>query len=461
MKIKITNIGAMQKADLELGDLTIICGPNNSGKTYVTYALYGFLAYWQRSLDIIHVPFSSVDRLLTEGSVSVDIQEYIDKASSIMDKCCVNFAKSLPEVFASASKNFVDSSFSVHLSPGDIQPASDFERIMGAAKTNLFSISKSPDSQLVSVSLLVEKEAITIPQHMISRIIGVALKEIVFGNIFPRPFIASAERTGAAIFRKELNFARNKLFENMSIVDKDVDPLDLFFQLKSDYSMPVRANVDFTRQLETVAKQESFISKEHPEVLNQFSGIIGGEYLVTKSDELYYRPKGKRTKLTMDESSSSVRSLLDIGFYIRHVATKDDILIIDEPELNLHPSNQRTIARLMAQLVNLGIKVFITTHSDYIIRELNTLIMLCSDDKRIAGIAEDEDYRPLEKIDASKVKVFIAEKELVMLDGMARRKRCNTLVQAQVDPRHGIEARCFDDSINEINRIQDEIIWGS
>jgi hypothetical protein len=99
---------------------------------------------------------------------------------------------------------------------------------MGAAKANLFSITKTPDSHLVTVSLLVEKEAITIPQPMISKIIGVALKEIVFGSIFPRPFIASAERTGAAIFRKDLNFARNKLFESMSTVDRDVDPLDIF-----------------------------------------------------------------------------------------------------------------------------------------------------------------------------------------------------------------------------------------
>ena len=78
----------------------------------------------------------------------------------------------------------------------------------------------------------------------------------------------------------------------------------------------------------------------------------------------------------MGESSSAVRSLLDIGFYLEHIAKKGDLLIIDEPELNLHPENQRCIARLLAKLVNYGIKVFITTHSDYIVKELNTLIML-------------------------------------------------------------------------------------
>ena len=57
--------------------------------------------------------------------------------------------------------------------------------------------------------------------------------------------------------------------------------------------------------------------------------------------------------------------------------------MIDEPELNLHPDNQRRIARLLARLVNLGIKVFITTHSSYIIKELNTLIMLNRDEPHL------------------------------------------------------------------------------
>jgi len=36
MKINIQNLGVIKQAELELGDLTIICGQNNSSKTYVT-----------------------------------------------------------------------------------------------------------------------------------------------------------------------------------------------------------------------------------------------------------------------------------------------------------------------------------------------------------------------------------------------------------------------------------------
>ena len=41
MKIKVKNLGVLKQAEFELGDFTIICGENNTGKTYGNYALYG------------------------------------------------------------------------------------------------------------------------------------------------------------------------------------------------------------------------------------------------------------------------------------------------------------------------------------------------------------------------------------------------------------------------------------
>ena len=47
MKIKVENLGNIEKAELELGNLTILTGKNNTGKTYIAYALYGFLDSWR------------------------------------------------------------------------------------------------------------------------------------------------------------------------------------------------------------------------------------------------------------------------------------------------------------------------------------------------------------------------------------------------------------------------------
>jgi len=48
MKVKVKNIGVLKQAEFTLGDLTIICGSNNTGKTYATYVLFGFLFSWKQ-----------------------------------------------------------------------------------------------------------------------------------------------------------------------------------------------------------------------------------------------------------------------------------------------------------------------------------------------------------------------------------------------------------------------------
>jgi ABC-type multidrug transport system ATPase subunit len=158
----------------------------------------------------------------------------------------------------------------------------------------------------------------------------------------------------------------------------------------------------------------------------------------------------------MQESASSVRSLLLIGFYLRHSAKPGDILMIDEPELNLHPKNQRRLARLLARLVNIGLKVFVTTHSDYLVKELNTLIMLNPDGKteeeqeRLKAIANKEHYLPEEWLSPEKVRLYVAKKD---------KKKKNTLVEATITPERGIEVDSFDTTIDEMNQIQEEILF--
>lgn len=460
MKILVKNLGALKQAEFSLGDITILCGGNNTGKTYATYALFGFLFTW-RELFSIEIRENHIKQLLDEGVTRIDVSEYVKQTEQILAEGCRVYTQELPKIFAASVGRFKETEFKIILDHNEIRATSKYDRKIGTANVGIFSLSKQEDDNDLIVTLLVEKEKIKIPTNLIKRFIADALKDILFASFFPKPFIASAERTGAAIFRKELNFSRNRLLEEVSQASKNINPLELLLKNHQDYALPVETNVDFTRQLETIAKKESFITQQHPEILTNFADIIGGEYTVTRNDELYYVPKSsKKVKLTMDESSSAVRSLLDIGFYLRHEAQLGDLLMVDEPELNLHPENQRRVARLFARLANLGIKVFITTHSDYIIKELNTLIMLNRDKPHLKRIAENEGYQPEELISAAKIKVYIAEEASIKLEGGQRKTSCQTLVAADIDPELGIEARSFDETIDKMNQIQQDIMWG-
>lgn len=455
MEITLQNLGALEYANFSLGDLTIICGKNNTGKTYATYALFGFLSYWKNQFEY-PISDDKIKELLVSGKAEIDLQDCITELQQVIKSTCEEYTKLLPNIFASEEKKFETSSFEMCLDFSSININEEYNRVLSTGnKKEVLSISKEEGNSKLIVSFLITEDKAKFPQQIITKFVGEALKDILFPEVLPNPFIVSAERTGAAIFRKELNFARNRLLEEISSSNKNINPLQLIFNVTNDYALPVKMNVEFTRNLEQTFKSQSFIVKEYPEIIESFVDIIGGDYLVTKNDELYFSPTKKKIKLTMDESSSGVRSALDLGFYLKHVAKKGDLLIIDEPELNLHPENQRKIARLFAQLVNIGIKVFITTHSDYIIRELNTLIMLNSDKPHIKKIQEEENYSSSELLDFSKVKVYITENAKVP----TKLRKVNTLIEAPID-ENGIEVRSFDDTIEKINQIQEAIVWG-
>lgn len=451
MKISVKNLGVLEQAEFELGELTLICGGNNTGKTYATYALFGFLQY-AKSLLKVEIPNQTVEVLLRDGVTRIDIEPYAMKTANILRNSCLEYTRHLPRIFASQRDHFSDTTFQVSLEPKAISSIKSrtFERRKRSAEFDLLSLSKDEGEKDLVISLLVDKRR-ALPPRTIKEVISDGIIELLFDQFFPRSFIASAERTGVAIFRTELNSARYRLLEEISRANNTV-PMELLLKSYQYYPMPIQNNVDFIRRLETIAKEDSFLVEKHPQVLNNFADIIGGEYIAGSNDTIYFKPAHRQLKLTMDESSSAVRSLLDIGFYLRHVAEPGDLLMVDEPELNLHPENQRRIARLFAQLVNLDIRVFVTTHSDYIVKELNTLIMLNQDKPHLKQIAEEEGYQSEELIAAEKIRVYIAEKALT--------KRGQTLVPANIDPALGIAAHSFDETINKMNAIQEAIVWG-
>ena len=401
-------------------------------------------------------------RLLTDGAVTIGLAQYAETAHQIIVKACEKYTNQLDRVFSAAEGQFSNSEFHLQLDIPNILDK-ELKGEIEITQERHFAYSKRRGSDELTVTLMMGKEQEKpINPRLAGFVANAIISNAIFADAFPTPFISSAERTGVTIFRKELNFARNRVLEEMGRADQKLDPRELLSRTYQSYPQPIEDNVDFIRKLEELMKRNSYIVKEDPELLESFAGIIGGEYTITQNDQLYYTPKGTRLRLTMDQSSSAVRSLLDIGFYLRHVVRKGDLLMVDEPELNLHPANQRRIARLFARLVNLGVKVFITTHSDYIVKELNTHIMLNHDRPHLKRIAQENGYRQSELISSDQVKVYMAREELMPLEeGQKRRRRGNTLVEADIDPVLGIEAPSFDETIDNMNRIQRDIVWGA
>ena len=73
-------------------------------------------------------------------------------------------------------------------------------------------------------------------------------------------------------------------------------------------------------------------------------------------------------------ASSMVSELAPVVLYLRHVVTRDNLLIVEEPESHLHPAIQVEFTRQLAALVRRGIRVIVTTHSEWLLEELANIV---------------------------------------------------------------------------------------
>ena len=101
--------------------------------------------------------------------------------------------------------------------------------------------------------------------------------------------------------------------------------------------------------------------------------ILHGSIKVKASEanqypQLLYKQKGLEIPLL--RSSSMVSELAPVVLFIRHRVKKGDLLIIEEPESHLHPAAQKGIAEVIVHLIRVGVRVMVTTHSDYFLEQL-------------------------------------------------------------------------------------------
>ena len=265
---------------------------------------------------------------------------------------------------------------------------------------------------------------------------------------FPDIFLMPAERNGLHLFYRELSRRRTGLLHRASREGVDLDEL-LRDVVYSRYAEPIADYIDWLNRLSDIeaAGQSTF----HPLAERVKRNLAGGAYGIDpRTESILFRPFRARTRtrssrrIPLHATSSAVKSLFALWFYLEHQAIPGNILMIDEPELNLHPSNQRTIARLLARMVNAGVRVVISTHSDYIVREFNSLIMLNHPDA--ARFRKKYRYHDDEILDPEMVGAYVF--------------RDHTIQSSDITADDGIRADTFDNVIEDINAINDDIYYG-
>ena len=116
--------------------------------------------------------------------------------------------------------------------------------------------------------------------------------------------------------------------------------------------------------------------------------------------EFLYRPDQSEEALRMSHSSAMVSELAPLVFLLRGVVGQGDLLIIEEPESHLHPDLQTKIAHILARLVRAGVRVLITTHSNWLLQQIGNLIREGELRKLGESTSESADYLKKEEVGA-------------------------------------------------------------
>ena len=459
MKFIFKNLGPIDEAELELGDLTILAGRNNTGKTYVAYALYGFLVLWRgwpqfpQFLRDVLQKYLSFDKslnvptmeklakaVLQEGQAKWVIErEELNRArKTFLREMALAFSTgALPQVFSAPPEDFEGASLDVLVEETFFQDTPSPIRLPTGDE---FTITYS-GSEICTRRVSIGKE---VPPPEVVTLLLSDLYLTFFLPKLPSPFILSAERFGISLFYKELDFTRNRLVEALQEMGRDRDsflPFMMIDKMAGRYALPIKDNIHYTRNIPDLQRQRSefYDSK----LFNDIRDMIGG-YYKSFGDDIRFKSKARKGgfDIPLHTASSSARGLSDLYFFLRHKAQKKQLLIIDEPESHLDTANQIQFARLLARAVHAGLKVLITTHSDYIVKEVNNLLMLGQDFEEKDEVLKKLKYSEHDYLKPESVRAYVAEN--------------NSLTRCTIE-KYGIDMPVFDTTIDKINRVSSEL----
>ena len=469
-RFRFSNLGPISESELELGDLTIIAGRNNTGKTYLTYVLYGFLK--RVSVLVLYSKAYSrlferhliettglttrdfIELLTTSGrhEWEVDKLTYTEFQAELIRILSREFSSEIgSHVFQSPPGQLDDAKLDIIYSSTPPEPwRSTFAFLGGQELRFEFHGTRAVASFRDGMPEGDSQKAGAMPENgHVFQVFRRMYASFMLSNIADirlTPFILTSARNSISLFYKELDFVRNqavRLFQSQQDregeeSDGGVDPAGF----TSRYATAISDNIDSARNISShtarvSSSSQNFLSKSIEEMMGGYFASINEEWRFIASEESRFS-----FDIPFHLASSSAWEMSHLYFFLNHSLDYIDLLIIDEPESHLDTANQIQLARLLARYVNSGKKVLVTTHSDYIIREINNLIMLSS---------------PLEDGDEARKKLGYREDDRLSQEQVQAYVAKNGTLKLCSKDRFGIEMPVFDETIDDLNDRSEEL----
>ena len=483
IQIDVSDLGPIASGSVRLKPLTVFVGPSNTGKTYLSvliYALHRVLSGFR----LLPVPHRSLlhpyDILETErpthSTVRKDPGVSAEEVADVVVKCNTGYR---PFMFSDLSESVRDRVQSALRNPEllgrdveieirrcfDSGTIRDLIRMSSQTSEGRIAVSIGDDDRdywhfrvnlsepNISVSGGIEN-MIVIPKKEDRGFNPVLRLSDQSGRTPTSLFlnalidIATENRTGIPPKIYYLPAARGGIMQSHHIITSHLVARSTRSGLESFPEPPMVSGVtaDFLQHLILYPYAESHSQDDE---LGKLADTVEKENLfgsVTTSGspraypDFVYRPSGAKGDVPITRASSMVSELAPIVFFLRGIVKAGDTLIIEEPEAHLHPAGQTRMAAALAQLVRAGLRVLITTHSDWMLKEIGNLM-------REGVLAEQNgepnDESPLSKrLHPSEVGIWLFR------DGRA--EQGSTVQEVPYDQTEGVEPAEYDDVAEEL-----------
>ena len=405
MKLIIKNLGPIknntQAIDLSK-DFFVFVGQNNSGKSYVAQLLWAIF-----NEDIIHkfarTNVEIIDNKIVENINNIEVtsellavilnryssflQEEtkkeifnIGKNSQILNNIVICFEYEISELREQEIEGIVK----IKDDEGNTLEYIEFKKDQGdliykfIGKQLPESIKEIIPKKSLDRNLLNQKKFL-----LIATIIRTMLKHEHETFFLPasRIFFPTFYRYIYEVDRNRREQDINKLVDLLEKKGK-IQSSDLLnvFNFKRKYTEPMNKVFEKLFSLNL----EENIEGHYINLVQELQEIIGGKIKLRSLEgigltEFYFKIDSVDEPLPMYLASSSVNQLTPLYLYLKYWASeKDNFLMIDEPEVNLHPENQIKLINILIQFIQsqTGNKVLITTHSSMLANAINNCIYL-------------------------------------------------------------------------------------
>ncbi len=442
MKLTVKNFGPIRKAkDIEISPMTIFVGPSNSGKSYLAMLVYSIFEVFSGE----DYAWNVSRHFMKQRSINVDVHKYPNKpepvSSAEIKTRFSEWAKITSELwkhklvycFGEEGKNVIEGKngsegFSVKIADSENQFVLDLavpsNSKITSEKSNKLSEEinlrielllsdgvKEGAEEFISSEIYLDIEYRYYPETILESFVR-ALLPFVPVEMSVNAYYLPAIRGGIMQSHRALVSA---LIEGAPMAGlRDSPDIPLFNGVLSDFMKNlIYIGTDGFKggrsKMRGLRYEHGDSFSEERECIEQISksieqdilsGEIHAQTLQTRYPDFVYKFTQGDAKydLPLMSASSSVSELAPVSLFIRHYVCPGDLFILEEPEAHLHPGAQRDISGVLTQLVNAGVNVLITTHSDNILEQISNYIYA-------AGVPDDK----ITKLDKEKCSVYLFE----------------------------------------------------